>query len=124
MSDPLDVTGSWEGIFNYPRTMPASGFRCELREHGGVVTGETQERGDAGAERGQTLLALLDGRRDGHALRFVKRYDDPARARYAVTTPLRAFHGTAGHIRLSSSSSPSSIPVHCMASLKANLLSW
>ena len=85
MSDPLDVTGSWEGIFNYPRSMPANGFRCDLREHGGRITGETQERSDGDADQGDTILALLDGTRDGHAVHLSKCYDEPSRAHYVVT---------------------------------------
>ncbi|MGR6330748.1 hypothetical protein ACU5AX_16930 [Sphingomonas sp. XXL09] len=84
MADPLDVTGSWDGIFSYPRAMPPNGFRCELREHAGRISGETQERRDTGPDRGTTIRALLDGVRQGRSVRFTKRYDSPDLAYYAV----------------------------------------
>ncbi|MGI4731298.1 MAG: hypothetical protein ACRYFW_06075 [Janthinobacterium lividum] len=83
MSDPLDVTGAWEGIFNYPRAMPPGGFRADLREAAGAIAGETEERGD-GDEAGLTLHALVTGARSGTAVSFTKSYDDPARARHPV----------------------------------------
>lgn len=75
MSDPLDVSGSWRGIFNYPQALPPNSFEAELREAGGIVTGETREVGD-GEDEGETILhAYLDGRRSGTGISFVKRYD-------------------------------------------------
>ena len=79
MTDPLDVTGAWEGIFNYPRGLPPGGFRAELRDASGAITGETEERGDAD-QAGLTLHALIVGTRSGTAVAFTKRYDALARA--------------------------------------------
>ncbi|AXJ95250.1 MULTISPECIES: hypothetical protein [unclassified Sphingomonas] len=84
MSDPLDVSGAWDGIFSYPRGLPPNGFACELREHGGRIDGETHERAEVGADRGTTIFALIEGMRQGHAVRFTKRYDDPRRAAHPV----------------------------------------
>ena len=84
MSTARDVTGRWEGIFNYPRGLPPTGFVAELVETAGTITGETHEVGDTGPERGTALAALIDGERVGGAVHFTKRYDDPARAHYAV----------------------------------------
>ena len=80
MSDPLDVTGAWEGIFSYPRGLPPSGFRAELREAGGAIVGETEESGDGGATR----HALVAGTRSGGAVIFTKRYDEADRAPHPV----------------------------------------
>ncbi len=79
-----DVTGRWEGIFNYPRGMAPNGFAAELVEQAGAITGETHERSDEGASRGETLVAIVEGERVGSAVRFTKRYDELARAHYAV----------------------------------------
>lgn len=67
-----DLSGAWTGIFNYPRDMPATGFAATLIDSGGVLTGEVVEpRHDGGA----TLHAIIDGRREGHRVRFAKSYD-------------------------------------------------
>ena len=84
MADPLDLTGAWEGIFSYPRSLPPNAFGCVLRDRSGALAGEVQERGDSEQERSVTLIAMIEGRRNGRAVSFTKRYDDLARARYAV----------------------------------------
>ena len=83
--DPLDVSGSWDGIFNYPRGVPSNAFRAELVEHAGAISGETHERSDAHHDRGATVVALLDGRRSGTDISFTKRYDDLVRAGHPVS---------------------------------------
>lgn len=75
-----DVTGRWEGIFNYPRTMPPNGFVAMLVEQAGTISGEIEETSDGGA----VLTATVYGERTGSSVRFGKRYADPARAHYAV----------------------------------------
>lgn len=79
-----NVTGRWEGILNYPRGMAPNGFAATLVEQAGAITGETHERSDAGHDRGEELVAAVEGDRVGSAVRFTKRYDDLARAHYAV----------------------------------------
>jgi len=81
---PLDLTGEWDGVFNYPRGLPPRGFRATLRDQVGAITGETMEESDSAEDRGATLVALLDGRRNGDHVHFAKRYDALARAHYAV----------------------------------------
>lgn len=75
-SRSIDLTGHWEGLFSYPRLMPPNGFEAELRETSGHIDGETTERSDWRRNRGSTVIALLSGHRDGHAVSFIKRYDD------------------------------------------------
>ena len=91
MNDPLDVTGSWSGIYSYPRALPANGFMAVLRETAGAITGETIERSpsrhpdyDDGEAR-----AFLDGRREGSEVRFIKHYD----AAHRLGTPV-LYQGT------------------------------
>jgi len=67
-----NLSGSWTGIFNYPRGLPSTGFTATLRDVGGVLAGETLEpRYDGTA----MLSALVDGRRSGVEVTFVKVYD-------------------------------------------------
>lgn len=59
MSD-RDLTGRWDGIFNYPRDLPPTGYVAALVERGGALTGEVEEAGD-GSEHGTPLVALVEG---------------------------------------------------------------
>jgi hypothetical protein len=71
MGDRADLGGHWDGIYNYPRTLPPTAFTATLRDHGGAISGEISEPGREG-----TLFALIDGRRAGSSVTFVKFYDD------------------------------------------------
>lgn len=70
-----DLSGQWHGIFNYPGGAPPNAFEAELREAGGIITGETRERSDDPRDTGHEQSAFIEGRRSGHAVDFVKRYD-------------------------------------------------
>lgn len=67
-----DLTGRWQGIFNYPRANPPTGFAAALEDVGGRLSGETVEPSLSGGE----VRARLDGRRDGGSVTFSKLYDD------------------------------------------------
>jgi hypothetical protein len=75
----LDVSGLWDGIFNYPRLMPPNAFQAELRDTGGAISGETSERSDWNRKPNAILIALIEGRRIGQAISFTKFYDDVIR---------------------------------------------
>ena len=68
----LDLTGNWAGFYNYPVAAPPVNFQAVLHDSGGRLTGTTSEPGDAGAG---TLHAVIDGRRQGAAVSFLKMYD-------------------------------------------------
>ena len=89
--DPLDLTGAWTGIYDYPRGMPPNRFTASLRETGGTVTGETVEPSpsDHAGYGGGDAHAFLDGRRDSAQVSFVKHYD----AAHRAATPV-AYAGT------------------------------
>ena len=72
----LDLTGRWHGIFNYPDGSPPNEFDAELREATGLITGETREPSDGIDDVAREQCAFLEGTRSGHAVRFVKRYDE------------------------------------------------
>lgn len=73
-----DLSGRWSGLFNYPDGGPATAFEAKLRDSDGVLTGTTTEVGETLQTMGETLSAVLDGRRDGNAVRFLKMYDGSA----------------------------------------------
>jgi hypothetical protein len=73
-----DLSGRWTGLFNYPDGGPATPFEAELSDIGGSVTGTTTEQGETPETIGETLQAVIDGRREGSALRFLKMYDGAA----------------------------------------------
>ena len=82
--DKLNLTGSWTGVFSYPRALPPNAFEAELRDHIGLLTGETFERANNPRDRCQPLHAMIEGQRHGHEVSFVKHYDAFRRA----TTPV------------------------------------
>lgn len=71
----LDLSGDWIGIYNYPHSWPPTQFQAVLNDAGGRITGETREQ-DHAFTAGATLRALIDGRREGAAVTFVKVYED------------------------------------------------
>ena len=80
MSEEVNLSGAWKGIFAYPRSLPPNQFDAELRDHGGILTGETFEQGNTPRTRGQPLHAMIEGNRNGCHVHFVKRYDAFRRA--------------------------------------------
>lgn len=68
----VDLSGEWIGIYNYPHSAPPNEFQASLRDHDGLVTGETSEP----SPKGGTLHAVIEGRREGGRLHFTKIYDD------------------------------------------------
>lgn len=88
MSDPLDVTGVWDGIFSYPRAMPPNNFTAELREENGRIVGETREPSDSPRDEASELHAFVEGTRSGTDVAFTKFYDSQRRLRPII------YHGT------------------------------
>lgn len=88
-TDHLNLSGAWKGFFNYPRALPPTQFDAELRDQMGALTGETFEIGNGRRNNIQPMHALIEGRRNGDDVSFVKHYDDFKRAR----TPVR-YSGT------------------------------
>jgi hypothetical protein len=74
--DEHNLTGSWKGIFNYPRIFPPNQFDAELVEIDCVLAGETFEVGDESTKKGVSLHAMIEGRRSGTHVIFTKCYDD------------------------------------------------
>ena len=76
----ISVTGVWQGLFSYPRRLPPVSFGAVLIQTGSHVGGSTTETGSKGRE----LRALLDGRRQGREIGFIKTYEPDAQVRHQV----------------------------------------
>lgn len=82
-----DLSGRWRGIFDYPAELPATAFAADLRDAGGVITGSIEEPDILRSGR-PDIRALIEGRREGGEVRFVKFYEAGATGYDAV-----AYHG-------------------------------
>jgi hypothetical protein len=74
----LDLSGEWSGIYNYPSQFPPNNFEATIRDSGGIITGVISQPGEF-FETVATQHAVIEGRRHGSQLSFVKMYDDLAR---------------------------------------------
>lgn len=82
----FDLSGRWTGIFSYPAQFPPNNFEAEIRDSGGVVTGVITQPREFFEEDGPPRQAVIDGRREGDTLTFVKFYDD-------LDRPTPHYHG-------------------------------
>jgi hypothetical protein len=71
-----DLSGKWSGIYHYPSLFPANSFEAEIRDEGGLITGIITQPREFFERPGPPQQAVIEGRRDGSTLRFVKFYDD------------------------------------------------
>jgi hypothetical protein len=71
----LDLSGTWQGFYNYPIAKEPVAFTATLTDTAGDILGATEEIADSGAVRGQTLCATLQGRRVGFSITWLKLYD-------------------------------------------------
>ena len=74
--DDVDLTGQWSGIFNYPAEFPPNSFEAALRDTGGLVTGLITQPREVFDLPGPSRQAVIEGRRAGDQLSFIKIYDD------------------------------------------------
>ena len=88
MSDEAeyDLSGQWSGIYNYPAHYPPNTFEATIRDSGGLITGLITQPGEFFEPPGTVQQAVIDGRREGASLSFVKMYDDLRR-------PTPHYHG-------------------------------
>ena len=71
--DPLNMTGSWDGVFAYPRdALPVTPFVAEFSDLAGSLTGSTLE---PDLYRSEAARANLVGHRAGRSVDFTKTYD-------------------------------------------------
>lgn len=75
-----DLTGEWSGIYNYPALLPPNTFEASIRDSGGTITGVIRQPGEIVEPPGIHQHAVIEGRRHGTAVSWVKIYDDLSRA--------------------------------------------
>lgn len=85
------LTGVWDGRFTYPRALAPVSFQAVLEEAGGGFAGAIEERVDGPGEAAAVRRAVVNGRRDGGAVEFIKRYvgDDAWRSAVLYVGDLR-----------------------------------
>ena len=80
MSDRVDLTGRWTGVYFYPvdaewncdDSLPATPFTAELTDRGGYLSGTTVEPDLAGPPGAPPIEATLEGDRLGLRIGFTK----------------------------------------------------
>jgi hypothetical protein len=78
--EEFDLTGEWTGIYNYPELLPPNTFEASIRDSGGIITGVINQPGEIIEPPGTHQHAVIEGTRSGGLVRWVKMYDDLARA--------------------------------------------
>jgi hypothetical protein len=82
----FDLSGRWSGIFSYPSLFPPNGFEAEIRDSGGLITGVITQPREHFEPPGPVRQAMIEGRREGDIVTFVKFYDD-------LDRPTPHYHG-------------------------------
>ena len=82
----FDLSGRWTGIFSYPSLLPPNSFEAEIRDVGGLISGVITQPREVFEPSGPDRQAMIDGRREGGEVTFVKFYDDLER-------PTPHYHG-------------------------------
>ena len=85
MSDTLNLSGDWTGIFNYPREYSPVGFKATLSENDGWIMGTVEEGSAKELGVPRRLGASIQGRRLGVAVIWLKLYDEASPQHDAVT---------------------------------------
>ena len=71
----LDLSGEWTGIFNYPVSEPSVAFEALIKDSSGLISGTTTEVARTAVSPAQRLDAVIDGRREGRSVQFIKMYE-------------------------------------------------
>ncbi len=79
-----NLTGVWQGLFTYPRALKAGHFNATLIETANHLSGSTSEMWLWGSRAGETVLAMLSGRRAGNSVTFTKTYEGPEEPNHSV----------------------------------------
>jgi len=70
-----DLTGVWLGLYSYPQKLEPVSFTATLIDTSGAISGSSHESFPRPPLAPYTAFATLDGRREEHAVSFVKTYD-------------------------------------------------
>ena len=72
VADPLNLTGKWDGVFQYPNdTMPTTPFLADIVEEAGAFSGTTIE---PDLYKSASADARIVGYRSGRSVDFTKSY--------------------------------------------------
>ena len=72
MTDPLNLSGKWEGVFSYPQSVgPTTPFVAEIAEQAGAFEGSILE---PDLYHSSSMRARITGHRAGRAVDFTKTY--------------------------------------------------
>jgi hypothetical protein len=74
-----DLSGRWSGIFSYPALLPPNSFEATIRDVGGAITGVIVQPREIVEVPGPPQQAVIEGRRQGNSVSWVKIYDDLTR---------------------------------------------
>ena len=81
---PINMSGLWMGSYSYPGGHgPTTPFLARIEDHDGQLGGTIMEPNTMG-QTSDTLEAVLNGSRQGHAVDFTKVYDGASDAAHAV----------------------------------------
>ena len=75
MSEDLDLSGEWTGVYNYPFALPPVPFDAVIHDQSGRISGTTSEIGGTPFSLARRLDAVIDGTRTGASVIFLKMYD-------------------------------------------------
>lgn len=75
MAGDDNLTGVWEGLFNWPIRRPPTPFTAVLIDTGGTLSGSVHEIAQGGPFNGHELTAMIVGVRSGESVRFTKTYE-------------------------------------------------
>lgn len=79
-----NLTGVWQGLFTYPNFLRAGQFSATLIETPAWLSGSTSEMYPFDPRAGETVLAMLSGRRIGSSVAFTKTYEGPKEPNHSV----------------------------------------
>ncbi len=74
-SEPVGLTGVWDGQFSYPSRFAPVPFTAVILEAGSAISGTIHEQPTDGPSAGETLNATIEGEHLGSAVCFTKAYD-------------------------------------------------
>ncbi|GAA0536396.1 hypothetical protein FHS83_003321 [Rhizomicrobium palustre] len=77
----INLTGIWQGFFSYPNEDPTVPFGATLIDTSSGFTGATNEICTRGPDRGAVLFGIIEGRRQGRDIHFIKSYEGKAHCR-------------------------------------------
>lgn len=85
MAEDDNLTGVWEGVYNWPGHRPPTPFTAVLIETGGSLSGSVHEVSLSGPFEGRELTAMISGVRSGCSVQFTKAYE-PKPVRFRPVT--------------------------------------